>query len=91
MKCKLCFAFVVSVGLFLPSVSVAKSIRVESAAGIIVRLDDSSGRYEIASRRPDWKFAGELGAPAKAAGVSHGSDRIGAYQEIHFSWQVTRR
>ena len=38
------------------------------------------------SRRPDWKFAGELGAPAKAADVSHGADRIGAYQEIHFSW-----
>ena len=89
MKCKLCFGFIIGVGLFLPSASFAKSVRVESAAGISVRLDESSGRYEIASRRPDWKFAGELGAPATAADVSHGSDRIGAYQEIRFSWQAT--
>jgi hypothetical protein len=88
MKLKSYFAFAVGVGLFLPSVSVAKSVRVESAAGISVRLDESSGRYEITSRRPDWKFAGELGRPAKAAGVNRDVDRIGAYQEIHFSWQA---
>ena len=29
-----------------------------------------------------WKFAGELGGPAKEAGVGRGTDRIGAYQEI---------
>jgi hypothetical protein len=88
MKLKSCFAFAVSVGLFLPSLSVAKSVRVESAAGVSVRLDESSGRYEITSRRPDWKFAGELGRPAKEAEVSRGTDRVGAYQEIRFSWQA---
>ena len=88
MKLKLYFAFMVSLGLFLPQALVAKSFDVRSAAGIGVRLDESSGRYEITSRRPDWKFAGELGAPAKAAGVNHGADHIGAYQEIHFSWRA---
>ena len=38
--------------------------------------------------RPNWKFAGELGQPARETGVSHGSDRIGSYQEIQFSWQA---
>ena len=86
MKLKSYFAFVVGAGLLLPSASAAKSIRVESAAGVGVQVDESSGHYEITSRRPEWKFAGELGAPAQETGVSHGADRIGAYQEIHFSW-----
>ena len=88
MKLKLFFALVISVGLFSSSAAVAKSVRVESAAGISVQLDASSGHYEIASRRPDWRFAGELGTPAEKAEASHGTDRIGAYQEIHFSWRA---
>jgi len=88
MKFKLLIAFVVGFGLFLAQTVIAASLRIESAVGISVRLDETSGRYEIASRQPDWKFAGELGGPAKETEVSHGTDRIGAYQEIHFSWQA---
>ena len=88
MKFKIFFALAVCIELFLPSASVAKLIRVESAAGVSARLDEASGHYEIVSRRPDWKFAGDLGEPAKETGASRGTDRIGAYQEIHFSWQA---
>jgi hypothetical protein len=88
MKSKLHFAFMVSLGLLLPPALVARSFDVRSAAGIAVRLDESSGHYEIASRRPDWRFAGELGTPVAKADVSRGIDRIGAYQEIHFSWRA---
>jgi hypothetical protein len=88
MKLNLCFSLAVSAGLFLPSASVAKSVRVESTAGISVRLDESSGRYEMTTRRPDWKFAGELGGPVKDTSADYGTDRIGAYQEIHFSWRA---
>ena len=88
MKLKLYFAFIVSLGLLLPPALVAKSFGVRSAAGIAVRLDESSGHYEIASRRPDWRFAGELGTPVDKAEAGHGTDRIGTYQEIHFSWRA---
>jgi hypothetical protein len=88
MKFKLPIAFAAGFGWLLAQTVVAASLRVESAAGISVRLDETSGRYEIASRHPDWKFGGELGGPAEEAEASHGTDRIGAYQEIHFSWQA---
>jgi hypothetical protein len=80
------FPLAVGLGLILSSACPAKSVRIESAAGISVTLDEASGRYEIASRRPDWKFAGELGGPPKETEASHGTDRIGGYQEIHFLW-----
>ncbi len=83
---KLNFAFVAGLGLLLSPALVAKSFDVKSASGIIVRFDEASGHYEITSRQPDWKFTGETAGPVKAAGVSHGTDRIGAFQEIHFSW-----
>ncbi|MGB7769906.1 MAG: hypothetical protein WBN22_13775 [Verrucomicrobiia bacterium] len=86
MKPQFYFPLAAALGLLLPPASGAQSVHVKSAAGITVRLDESSGRYEIVSRRPDWKFAGELGGPAKEAGVGRGTDRIGAYQEIHFLW-----
>ncbi len=86
MKLKLYFAFIISLSLGLPPALVAKSFDVRSAVGISVRLDESSGRYEVTSRDPDWKFAGETGEPIQAAGVNRGADRLGAYQEIHFSW-----
>jgi hypothetical protein len=88
MKFKLYFTFIVSLGLLSPLASVAKSFQIRSAAGISVRLDETSGVYEIDSRQPNWKFVGELGRSAKEAGMSRGTDRIGEYQEIHFLWQA---
>ena len=91
MKLQLWFALVVGIGLFRPSAMVARSLEVTSAAGVSARLDEASGRYEIASRRLDWTFVGKISGPIKAAGVSQGADPIGTYQEIHFSWMASVR
>ena len=76
-------------GLFLPPTAlVAKTVNVTSAAGITVQLNDSSGRYEIRTQRPDWKFAGTLGKSARNVTVEGGVDRLGAFQEVRFDWQA---
>src|ERR1700720_1842122 len=78
--------FGLGLGLLLPpAVVVAKSVSVKSAAGITAQFDDVSGHYEIWTRQPARKFAGALGRPAQNVFVENGSDRIGAYQEIHFT------
>jgi hypothetical protein len=83
------FIFGLGLGMLLPSTSAfAKSVSVESAAGITAQFDEASGRYEITARQPAWKFAGELGQPGQNVVVEKGSDRIGAYQEIRFNWQT---
>ena len=75
--------------LMLPATRVfARSISAQSAAGITVRMDEASGHYEIKARRPGWKFAGDLGQPARDIVVEKGKDRIGAYQEIRFNWRT---
>ena len=76
-------------GLLLPPTAlVAKTVSVTSAAGITVQLNDSSGRYEIRTQRPDWKFAGTLGKSARNVIAESGADRLGAFQEIRFDWQA---
>jgi hypothetical protein len=81
--------FSLGLGLLLPSVAVvAKSVSVKSTAGITAQFDSASGRYEISTRQPAWKFAGELGQPAQNVVVENGSDSIGAYHEIRFTWRT---
>lgn len=87
MKSKL-LIFITNVSLLFSSATFAEPVRVESAVGITAELDGSSGRYEIMSTEFYWKFSGELGRPVAGAGVSRGTDRIGAYQEIHFTSQT---
>ena len=83
------FVFGLGLGLLLPpAVVVVKSVSVKSAAGITAQFDGASGRYEITTRQPVWKFAGELGQSAQNVVVEKGSDRIGAYQEIRFTWRT---
>jgi hypothetical protein len=89
MNHKRLFIFGLGLGMLLPStLAFAKSFSVESAAGITAQFDDVSGRYEITARQADWKFAGELGQPGQNVVVEKGGDRIGAYQEIRFTWQT---
>ena len=88
VKFKLWFVLVAGFGLLLPFTSLAKTIRVKSAAGISAEFDVSSGRYQITSHRPDWKFAGELDQSATNAVVNTGTDLIGPYQEICFAWRA---
>jgi hypothetical protein len=66
----------------------AETLRVESAAGISAQLDTFSGQYEIAARRPAWNFAGGVPGPARNGVVQAGTDRIGAYREIRFTWNA---
>jgi len=81
--------FGLGLGLLLPpAVVVAKSVSVKSAAGITAQFDDVTGHYEISTRQPARKFAGVLGQPAQNVFVENGSDRIGAYQEIRFTWRT---
>src|SRR5271170_3749065 len=83
------FVFGIGLGLLLPSIAVvAKSVSVKSAAGITAQFDDVSGHYEIRTRQPDWKFAGELGQPGQNVVVENDADRIGTYQEIRFTWRT---
>jgi hypothetical protein len=83
------FIFGLGLGLLLPSaVAVAKSVSVKSTAGITAQFDDVSGRYKITAHQPAWKFAGELGQPGQNVLVENGSDRLGAYQEIRFTWRT---
>ena len=58
MKPQFYFPLAAALGLLLPPASGAQSVHVKSAAGITVRLDESSGRYEIVSRRPDLEIRG---------------------------------
>lgn len=76
-------------GLLLPAtVVVAKSVKVKSASGIEAQFDDASGRYEITAHQTGWKFAGEFGRPVQHVLVENGRDRLGAYQEIYFTWRT---
>lgn len=68
----------------------AKVCQIQSSGGVRIELDDESGHYAIASTRLDWKFAGELGAPAVSETTHNGLDNIGAYHEINFSWQTNQ-
>jgi hypothetical protein len=81
------FIFGLGFGLLLPA-AVAKSFTVKCAAGITAQFDDASGHYEITTRQPIWKFAGELGRPAQNVVVENGGDCLGAYQEIRFTWRT---
>ena len=57
-------------------------------SGLWVRLEPTSGLYEIASSHPAWTFAGHIPAPLAKAAASRGTDRVGAYQQVSFEWQA---
>lgn len=48
---------------------------------------DDSGAYQVIAKIPDWTLAGNLPGPAEKLTTDHGTDAIGGYQEIAFSWQ----
>jgi hypothetical protein len=79
------FCVCAALGLWLPLSGVAKTVSVRSAAGIMARLDDASGHYEIIWRKVDWKFSGDLGAAVKAD-IHRGEDHAGAFHEIQFAF-----
>src|SRR3981189_1108678 len=64
---------------------------IEGMRGIVAKIDQKSGRYEVRSRELNWTFAGQLGDSASNLSIKKGRDRLGAYRELRFSWrqQVT--
>jgi len=78
-------------GLLAPQLATAATVRVESPTGVSVQFDGATGHYEIAARRPAWIFGGELGQPATDTALGQGTDALGAYQEVRFSWRAGTR
>ena len=49
-----------------------------------------SGRYQVTVSNPGWIFAGALGSPVYEVTVNTGSDSIGSWQEVEFSYGFFR-
>ena len=60
----------------------------EGSTGIAVTVDPS-GPYSITVQDPAWVFAGDVGQPLANIVTNVGSDNIGPYQEITFSYSVS--
>src|ERR1017187_3306214 len=58
----------------------------EPRHGLSLRVDEATGVYEVAAKDPAWTLGGSIGGPVKDVAVSRGSDAIGAYQQMTFSW-----
>jgi len=76
----LVFAFFIS-GL-AASLSAAE---IKSSTGITISLDESLGAYQITYRPQGWEFSGRLAHVPTEIRTAHGTNSIGAYNEI--SWQ----
>jgi len=50
---------------------------------------DAQGNYRIVFQHPAWTFAGSLGVPATGITTASGTDAIGAYHEVTFSFSDT--
>lgn len=59
-----------------------------SQSGVSAQLDEATGNYRIAATNPQWTFSGTLGGAAHDLRKANGQDRIGAYQQMTFSWQA---
>jgi hypothetical protein len=59
----------------------------ERSTGITVTVEPG-GRYAIAASDPGWVFAGDIGVPLTDISVNHGSDNIGEFEEIAFSYTL---
>ena len=60
---------------------------ISSASGVSLRLDASTGSYQLTVKHPAWDFSGSVGQPLKNVAASQGRDAIGDYQQIAFDWQ----
>jgi hypothetical protein len=58
-----------------------------SQSGVSAQLDEATGNYLISAGDPQWSFSGTLTSAAGSVRQSGGQDRIGAYQQLTFTWQ----
>ncbi len=74
--------------LFPVSFTFAQSQTVlTSQSGVSAHFDAATGNYRIMATNPHWIFSGTLTSAATAVSKTNGQDRIGAYQQVAFSWQ----
>ena len=65
----------------------AQAASVYSASGVTVTVA-SNGAYSIGVDSPAWQFGGSVGQPVSAILSSSGTDSIGPYSQITFSYTV---
>ncbi len=58
-----------------------------SQSGVSAQLDAATGNYRISADSPQWSFSGTLASAASDVRKAGGQDRIGAYQQLTFTWQ----
>lgn len=77
----------ISMCLLAPSASAQATVSLTSGSGLSAQLDPATGNYRIVAANPHWIFSGTLTGPAGNAQKTSGQDRIGAYQQVVFTWQ----
>lgn len=75
--------------LFAPVLSIVVNTATisEGSTGITVVVDPS-GPYSITVQDPAWVFAGDIGQPLADIATRSGTDNIGDFQEITFSYSL---
>ena len=74
--------------VFIGSAVLALGITASSAkSGLSAQLNEKTGEYRITAGNPAWSFAGSLGRAPREVRKASGRDRIGAYQQLTFTWQ----
>ncbi len=58
-----------------------------AATGLSAELNPTTGEYQVAARHPAWSFSGSLGSAAQAVQTTRGRDRLGAYEQMSFTWR----
>jgi hypothetical protein len=51
-----------------------------------LRVDETTGVYELAAQEPSWTLGGSIGGPIGNIAVIRGNDAIGAYQQMTLAW-----
>jgi len=78
---------VLQVCLFLAASVLARTASIYSPSGITVSVV-SNGSYSIGVASPAWQFGGSVGHPVSLIASSSGTDSIGIYTQISFSYTV---
>jgi len=59
-----------------------------SSSGITVSVNPKKGIYHIHANQLDWNFSGKVGGSLSNVRTSAGSDSIGSYKAVRFSWKA---
>jgi hypothetical protein len=68
----------------IPAFSVVQVV----SGGISVSVEET-GRFEVTTHNPAWKFSGSVGAPLADLAAGMGRDRVDAYREVAFQYSAS--